>query len=262
MKKTLFTIVAVLMAGMGMQAVADDYLPLVREGVRWHYVKSFTDSQEEIFEDTPFYYEFKGDSIFNGKTFKKCFIVSSKPEESGLVAIVREEDKKVYRKFINPYMDIDYNFGEDPILIYNFNPTELTIYPEIENVQTESIKSINIQGIDSKCYQVKENGFGENICLIEGMGVDLYNTYRFYHGNLLMPLIPHTTGYVETVYYFDRLEDLNGNILYDTGRYTGVTDLKSDDRKGDDAYYNLQGQRVDNPTQGIYIHNGKKVVVK
>ncbi len=29
-----------------------------------------------------------------------------------------------------------------------------------------------------------------------------------------------------------------------------------------DVYYNLQGQRVENPTKGVYIKNGKKVVVK
>ena len=29
-----------------------------------------------------------------------------------------------------------------------------------------------------------------------------------------------------------------------------------------DVYYNLQGQRVDNPSKGIYIRNGKKVVIK
>lgn len=30
----------------------------------------------------------------------------------------------------------------------------------------------------------------------------------------------------------------------------------------DNAWYNLAGQRVDKPRQGIYIHNGKKIVVK
>lgn len=30
----------------------------------------------------------------------------------------------------------------------------------------------------------------------------------------------------------------------------------------DNAYYNLQGMRVANPTKGIYIHNGKKVIIK
>lgn len=28
------------------------------------------------------------------------------------------------------------------------------------------------------------------------------------------------------------------------------------------AYYNLQGQRVEKPQHGVYIHNGKKVVIK
>jgi hypothetical protein len=29
-----------------------------------------------------------------------------------------------------------------------------------------------------------------------------------------------------------------------------------------DVYYNLQGQRVGNPGKGIYIKNGKKVIVR
>ncbi len=29
-----------------------------------------------------------------------------------------------------------------------------------------------------------------------------------------------------------------------------------------DIYYNLQGQRVDNPTKGLYIRNGKKVIIR
>ena len=34
--------------------------------------------------------------------------------------------------------------------------------------------------------------------------------------------------------------------------------------KGDNNYYNLMGQKVDaaNLTTGIYIHNGKKILVK
>jgi hypothetical protein len=29
-----------------------------------------------------------------------------------------------------------------------------------------------------------------------------------------------------------------------------------------DVYYNLQGQRVDNLTKGLYIKNGKKIIVR
>lgn len=43
---------------------------------------------------------------------------------------------------------------------------------------------------------------------------------------------------------------------------TGVDEVKSDMRKSDD-YYNLKGMRVKNPTRPrIYIHNGKKILVK
>ena len=44
---------------------------------------------------------------------------------------------------------------------------------------------------------------------------------------------------------------------------TGVDGVTIDENnKNDDAYYNLNGQRVDNPQKGIYIHRGKKVIIK
>ena len=42
---------------------------------------------------------------------------------------------------------------------------------------------------------------------------------------------------------------------------TGIDAIASD-RKGDGTYYNLLGQPVKNPTSGIYILDGKKVLVK
>lgn len=38
--------------------------------------------------------------------------------------------------------------------------------------------------------------------------------------------------------------------------------IASDVRKDSNDYYNLNGQRVENPQQGIYIKNGKKIVIK
>ena len=42
---------------------------------------------------------------------------------------------------------------------------------------------------------------------------------------------------------------------------TGIHSIENGESEND-VYYNLQGQRVDNPTKGIYIRNGKKVVIK
>ena len=43
---------------------------------------------------------------------------------------------------------------------------------------------------------------------------------------------------------------------------TGIQSLQSDERSLDRAVYNLRGQRVEHPTKGIYIINGKKVIIK
>lgn len=43
----------------------------------------------------------------------------------------------------------------------------------------------------------------------------------------------------------------------------GVQDILATSKHSDDNnWYNLAGQRVINPSKGIFIHNGKKVVVK
>ena len=47
------------------------------------------------------------------------------------------------------------------------------------------------------------------------------------------------------------------------GNTTGITEMVTDNGlRTKDGYYNLNGQRVANPTKGLYIVNGKKVVVK
>lgn len=45
---------------------------------------------------------------------------------------------------------------------------------------------------------------------------------------------------------------------------TGIAQVMGDSRKvvEDGVYYNLNGMRVDHPTKGVYILNGKKVVIK
>ena len=44
----------------------------------------------------------------------------------------------------------------------------------------------------------------------------------------------------------------------------GTTAIKNIENKQEATgeYYNLQGQRVDVPTKGLYIHNGKKIIIK
>lgn len=54
-------------------------------------------------------------------------------------------------------------------------------------------------------------------------------------------------------------------IVFDDEEMGGVTEIKNVETvktHHDNAYYTLQGIKVLNPTKGIYIHNGKKIVIK
>ena len=43
---------------------------------------------------------------------------------------------------------------------------------------------------------------------------------------------------------------------------TGISDIKGKKEEVRDVYFDLQGRRVANPTKGLYIVNGKKVIIK
>lgn len=43
---------------------------------------------------------------------------------------------------------------------------------------------------------------------------------------------------------------------------TGISNAKADENAAEGAWYTIQGVRIDKPTKGVFIHNGKKVVVK
>jgi hypothetical protein len=43
---------------------------------------------------------------------------------------------------------------------------------------------------------------------------------------------------------------------------TDIKDVLTSTNEQKSLFYNLQGQRVKNPGKGIYIHNGRKVLIK
>ena len=52
-------------------------------------------------------------------------------------------------------------------------------------------------------------------------------------------------------------------LEFEDGSTTGIETIETSKNSTEDGvYYDLQGRRVENPTRGIYIVNGKKVVIK
>ena len=62
------------------------------------------------------------------------------------------------------------------------------------------------------------------------------------------------SGSAKVMFVFDDGENHNIVNAIETVENNNVVD--------NNAYYNLQGQRVENPQHGVFIHNGKKVVLK
>lgn len=85
-------------------------------------------------------------------------------------------------------------------------------------------------------------------------------TDHIYHYSALNQNIgynqPTHTGY----YLGSSLAD--DSEAWAAGGYSGVEIITaSDNRQADDCYYDLLGRRVANPTKGIYVRNGKKIIL-
>ena len=52
------------------------------------------------------------------------------------------------------------------------------------------------------------------------------------------------------------------SVVFDDNEMTGMSDVRSKTSEVRNKYYDLSGRRVAQPTKGLYIMNGKKVVIK
>jgi len=48
----------------------------------------------------------------------------------------------------------------------------------------------------------------------------------------------------------------------DDNTTNAIVTIDAEEKNADNAYYNLNGQRVNKPQQGIYIHKGKKIIIR
>lgn len=74
--------------------------------------------------------------------------------------------------------------------------------------------------------------------------------------------IPARKAYLETT--IDITPETGSiELVFTDGTGTGINEIETEAREsGDNSYYNLQGMRVEHPTKGIYIHKGKKIIIR
>lgn len=148
-----------------------------------------------------------------------------------------------------------------------------------ERLNFEKADTIEVNGTLRKVFSVElpqDNslGYSYKAIWIDGIGLDIYGevsmsksgalgTFISPFGeiyargyNLIIANLNHVTEDGKTVYKGDTYD-----AKYDSNP-SGIDDVNVTTLPSDDSYYNMQGQRVSEPQAGIYIHNGKKVVVK
>ena len=222
------------MALLGMtQAVAQEYeyVPFVREGVKWTYY--IIDYQYEADlktnparGDNTIYrtLEIKGDTVINGLTYKKMHKYSGESinvENDTVPVCLREENKKVYAFvpdgklyddcIVGNWLKYDeehaaIRLGQE-FLLYDFEDA-ITYWESLDNEWTLltplSVDTITMGNHLVKRYKDQNNCF----TIIEGIGLTGINSYPL---AFFMPLAtgPHSTE----VYGLEKVVE-NGEVIY------------------------------------------------
>ncbi len=300
MKKTLLIALFALL-GLA-QAVAQEYeyAPFVREGVKWvcYYDRhdNFFPPTDIFFNSGKNYFilEMSGDTVINGNSYKAIHKYSGAaidPLNDTILLYVREENKIVYgiapEGHFYPGFVVGYGYGDgsehpyyesiflqainhEELILYNFNDPENyydLIFWRDRGGHAGRLKYIandTIQVGDRLAKKHVFNRYEDNFYIIESVGFDSDDT----PGYLLAYLFNH---YPCPPYWLSHVVQ-NGTIIYKGVHYdpnirVGIDEVVEDkvSRPLDPRYYDLMGRAVGTEvptTPGIYIHQGKKIVVR
>ena len=276
MKKSLLFVLAMLIGAvtpMVAQSSTDDYVPLVKEGVRWEceIVNRTTPEYVEEAHYYPYDIVISGDSIINDIKYKKCHYIfkgyNDSPCDETMIALLREDvdAKRVYIIFSSNYNfpiphvipEYKYKYGDDyiafdkEILLYDFaDLRNSNLYWEHMTNFTSS--DIVIDNISRKMY-INNIEYNKPHGLIEGIGnmghPDVTGDLLFPQplSNVTPAFPTRNTDPVFLNYYNEK-----GELVYSSGRKASVESIVTD-LNAPTQYYNLQGVKVDKPQGGVFI---------
>ena len=260
----------------------DRYMPLIREGVKWVYERVTVNNGDTTC--SYYTYEFRGNHPMKdnkGFIYKALYHYEGlnhelDVESDSLVAGLRENDSNIYFFRNEPWNQVVsqgrdmVNLNQEKMLYYNmrFGGCEnYYVYYHNDIVDGNQIAPITIDGYLCNREVFSKNG-NQLGYVVEGIGFDSYDM-----GDLLTPLTRKpdpNADYQEWCGLSHVVKD--GKIIYKGMRYRddvheGIDEVVVDKISSllDPYYYNLMGQPVGKnvpTTPGIYIHQGKKIVVR
>ena len=176
-----------------------------------------------------------------------------------------EEEGGNYCEGTNPADNFD---GVSSIEVYGLSGVNTIVWDSSTGSFDNRVSCDGLEYVVDEWWVNERNTFTTslgNFTKIEVSGgyFDLYSDAPGWNGRTW-------TGNASSVYYDFFLTDDDGDdpftitftIDTSSGDATGITTIPQTVGSDAQTYYDLQGRRVEKPTKGIYIVNGKKVVKK
>jgi hypothetical protein len=157
---------------------------------------------------------------------------------------------------------------EVPIFKADVNTAALNVTEDGEGSPLKNM--LKVIGNDETTFPASEEGFYNYVLAAKGTKTTGVGFYR-YTGSTFSPraaYLPIPIAYVNTGSGSSSTSSKGTRLLLldaDEQVATAILEVKGDGiatRNNDGYYYNLNGMRVDQTKAGIYIRNGKKVIVK
>ena len=271
-----------------------DFVPLVREGVKWVNEKVVINQGDTTYS----YYTYE---MTDGTIPERYYIVDADPQmvcHYYTGPQLDAENDSIISYIAQVYWQVNYSLNHvqakaasenrnllhlmtqpgiyDGIVLYCFNPLQVIniweyMLHQIDPVFNEDnlieVEPIEVDGVS--CQRIAHvNDQGDVLFyIVESIGFDSRDM-----GDLLSPFMRPPDPDADYQEYWGLSHVIkDGKIIYKGMRYdedhlSSVNELKADrNRSTDGNYYNLMGQPVgqDVPTTpGIYIHQGKKIVIR
>ena len=285
--KVVIAAVIAVIAAANMSAQGEQ--PLVREGVKWLYENRYPATvppEQQAVER--YYMYFDGTITIDNIEYYKCYRRNlSKGADSKLIAYLRQENGKVYRRLenvIQTYPEVEEQYRNlvqsKECLIYDFSlnaGSSWKLLSELPDYNSLS-RCANLQKVDSVGYvQINDKSvkiqhihsfswaYGGKTTVIEGIGC-------LYDEGFPTPYVPEQIpigygGFGSSIHRLVALEDSEGNVIYDpSGVGSVVNEQAGLSVAGNRITVKVEGNwsltifRVDGSKAGSYNGSGPQSV--
>lgn len=211
---------------------------------------------------------FAGNSNYNPATASYTLSVEAAIPDGELVTV--EMNSYNLRTYVTPFViDFSRSVGVEGYYAKEVSGNDVVLYQVTGKCAAGVPLLLRMTGTNAQVWKVSDTnatGITPTPNLLEpgpttAEGNNVY-VLTWHNNNFVFAETEYVSAVVDATHAYLNLNNVNAarghlNIKL-VGESTGIISLQNDERSFDGAIYNLRGQRVEHPTKGIYIINGRK----